>query len=284
MEKIVVGIDGSDASKDALRWAVEDARARGAEVVALHAYEVPVPAADASPAPPVDLPALVAEAHTGAQQFVTKVVDEVVGNAVSVDVAPIAVEDAPAKALLDASRDADLLVGRLPRARAERFVPRLGQPRVRAARRLPGFDLSRLGASYGEQRLTERRRLQRLDASRHRHHDVVPGTQQDTLARRAPEPLHRHDPTEQTRRVHIREPFHVDPGVAVSGAERFLRVTPVVPDVVIEPARREFERGHEHHDRPARVDEVPRRAECADVVLDVFEDVEGDDRGMLRLW
>ncbi|HEY8726117.1 MAG TPA: universal stress protein [Gaiellaceae bacterium] len=110
MEKIVVGIDRSDASKDALRWAVEDARARGAEVVALHAYEVPVPAADASPAPPVDLPALVADAHTGAQQFVTKVVDEVVGNAVSVDVAPIAVEDAPAKALLDASRDADLLV------------------------------------------------------------------------------------------------------------------------------------------------------------------------------
>ena len=110
MEKIVVGIDRSDASKDALRWAVEDARARGAEVVALHAYEVPVPAADASPAPPVDLPALVADAHTGAQQFVTKVVDEVVGNAVSVDVAPIAVEDEPAKALLDASRDADLIV------------------------------------------------------------------------------------------------------------------------------------------------------------------------------
>ncbi len=110
MEKIVVGVDGSDASKDALRWAVEDARARGAEVVALHAYEVPVPAPDAAPAPPVDLPALVAEAHARAQQLAAEVVDEVVGNAVSVDVAPIAVEDAPAKALLDASRDADLLV------------------------------------------------------------------------------------------------------------------------------------------------------------------------------
>jgi nucleotide-binding universal stress UspA family protein len=110
MEKIVVGIDGSDASKDALRWAVEDARARGAEVVALHAYEVPAPALDAAPATPVDLPGLVAEAHEDAQQFVTKVVDEVVGNVVSVDVAPIAVEDKPTKALVDASRDADLLV------------------------------------------------------------------------------------------------------------------------------------------------------------------------------
>ena len=110
MEKIVVGIDGSAASKDALRWAVEDARARGAEVVALHAYEVPAAAPDAVPVPPVDLPALIAEVHDDAQQFVSKVVDEVVGNAVTVDVAPIAVDDEPAKALLDASRDADLLV------------------------------------------------------------------------------------------------------------------------------------------------------------------------------
>ena len=110
MEKIVVGIDGSDASRDALRWAVEDARARGAEVVALHAYEAPVPVLDAAPATPVDLPGLVAEAQDDAQQFVTKVVDEVVGNVVSVDVAPIAVEDEPVRALLDASRDADLLV------------------------------------------------------------------------------------------------------------------------------------------------------------------------------
>jgi nucleotide-binding universal stress UspA family protein len=110
MEKIVVGVDGSDASKDALRWAVEDARARGAEVIALHAYEVPVPAPDASPASPVDLPALVADTHARAQQFAGEMVDEVVGNAVSVDVAPIAVEDEPTKALLEASRDADLLV------------------------------------------------------------------------------------------------------------------------------------------------------------------------------
>ena len=110
MEKIVVGIDGSDASKDALRWAVEDARARGAEVVALHAYEAPVPVLDAAPATPIDLPGLVAEAQADAQQFVAKVVDEVIGNVVSVDVAPIAVEDEPAKALVDASRDADLLV------------------------------------------------------------------------------------------------------------------------------------------------------------------------------
>ena len=110
MEKIVVGIDGSDASKNALRWAVEDARARGAEVVALHAYEAPVSVLDATTATPVDLPGLSFEALTDAQQFVAKVVDEVIGSVMSVDVAPIAVEDEPTRALVDASRDADLLV------------------------------------------------------------------------------------------------------------------------------------------------------------------------------
>jgi nucleotide-binding universal stress UspA family protein len=110
VEKIVVGIDGSNVSKDALRWAVEDARARGAEVVALHAYEVPEPPADPTPVAPLNFPELLTEAHAYAQQLVTDVVDEVAGKAVTVDVAPIAVEDTPAKALLDAARDADLLV------------------------------------------------------------------------------------------------------------------------------------------------------------------------------
>jgi nucleotide-binding universal stress UspA family protein len=110
VEKIVVGIDGSNVSKEALRWAVEDARARGAEVVALHAYEVPEPPADPTPVAPLNFPELLTEANAYAQQLVTDVVDEVVGKAVPVDVAPIAVEDTPTKALLDAARDADLLV------------------------------------------------------------------------------------------------------------------------------------------------------------------------------
>jgi len=110
VQKIVVGIDGSDASKEALLWAVEDARARGAEVVALHAYEVPEPAADPTPVAPLNFPELLTEAHEQAQQLVSDLVDEVAGKAVTVDVAPIAVEDTPARALLDAARDADLLV------------------------------------------------------------------------------------------------------------------------------------------------------------------------------
>jgi nucleotide-binding universal stress UspA family protein len=111
MQKIVVGISGSEASKAALQWAIEDARARGAEVVALHSYDLEVPSPDATPATPIDIPALVTEIHEGAERFVSEFVDEVVGQPATVDVAPIAVEDeTPLHALVEASRDADLVV------------------------------------------------------------------------------------------------------------------------------------------------------------------------------
>ncbi len=38
---IVVGIDGSDGAGDAMRWAIALARPTGAEVVAVHAFDVP---------------------------------------------------------------------------------------------------------------------------------------------------------------------------------------------------------------------------------------------------
>src|SRR5215472_13206310 len=40
--RIVVGVDASQASEAALRWAIGYARAVGAEVVAVHAFEAPV--------------------------------------------------------------------------------------------------------------------------------------------------------------------------------------------------------------------------------------------------
>jgi nucleotide-binding universal stress UspA family protein len=44
--KIVVGVDASPAAEAALRWAIEYARKVGAEVVVVHAYEIPVSYAD----------------------------------------------------------------------------------------------------------------------------------------------------------------------------------------------------------------------------------------------
>ena len=107
---IVTGIDGSAESKEALRWAVAEARVHGDEVVALHAYDVEIPSPDAAPGPPLDVVGPVFEIHEGAVDLVTKVVDEVVGDDSAVTVTPTAVEDYPAKALIDAAHGADLLV------------------------------------------------------------------------------------------------------------------------------------------------------------------------------
>ena len=101
-----MGVDGSDSSKKALRWAVDNAG--GAEIVALHAYDVQVPAPDATPGPPPDVAGLIAEVHEGAIRLVTSIVDEVAG--ASATVTARAVEGRPAEVLLEAAADADLLV------------------------------------------------------------------------------------------------------------------------------------------------------------------------------
>jgi nucleotide-binding universal stress UspA family protein len=111
MKKIVVGIDGSESSKDALRWAVEEGRAHGADLVAVHAYEVALLPTDLVPSAPIDVVDVVTEVHEGALRLVTAVVEEVVGGDTSVKVESIAIEGpSPESVLIDESLDADLLV------------------------------------------------------------------------------------------------------------------------------------------------------------------------------
>jgi nucleotide-binding universal stress UspA family protein len=115
MTKIVAGVDESDASRNALRWALEEARLRQVPVLALHAWEVPVvplgPVADLAPTtPPIDLAGLTKELADAAEQFVRRVVEEVAGNEPDVEVRPVAVEDAAASALVAAAEPDDLLV------------------------------------------------------------------------------------------------------------------------------------------------------------------------------
>ena len=43
LERILVGLDGSEGSVRALHWAIDLARAAGAEILAVHAFELPYP-------------------------------------------------------------------------------------------------------------------------------------------------------------------------------------------------------------------------------------------------
>ena len=110
VKRIVVGIDGSDASKQALGWAIEEARAHGASVMAVHAWEVPPPMPDVAAMPTIDPVAYFPDFQNAAEKLVTDIVEEVVGDDKSVNVEAVAVEGRPASAVIDAAGDADLVV------------------------------------------------------------------------------------------------------------------------------------------------------------------------------
>ena len=107
LERIVVGVDGSEEALHALRWAVDLARSVGAEVEVATAYHY-TPVGVGSPWVPV-MPVV-------SQQDMRTVAREVVDDAVRrVDAADVVVErtvceGSPAQRLQDRAQDADLLV------------------------------------------------------------------------------------------------------------------------------------------------------------------------------
>lgn len=103
MERIVVGIDGSDGSRAALRWAVEEATLRGATIEAVNAFHVPYAGA-ASLAPLMLEPA---EFEASARALLDEVIDEV---ATAAPICPVAIEGHAATVLVEASRRASMLV------------------------------------------------------------------------------------------------------------------------------------------------------------------------------
>jgi nucleotide-binding universal stress UspA family protein len=108
--KIVVGIDGSEAAKNALRWALEEARLRSAEIVAVHAWEAPSAMPEPGPAPGFDLVGILPEVEEAGERLVKAVVEEVVGDDSDVTVEPVAIQGPAASVLVEAARDADMLV------------------------------------------------------------------------------------------------------------------------------------------------------------------------------
>ncbi|MQM27942.1 universal stress protein [Glycomyces albidus] len=102
--RIVVGVDGSPSSILALRWALKQAEATGAEVEAVHAWEFPI----SFGTPVALLPGedIAAEASTALAAAIGKVTAGDSG----VTVHRRVVMGDPAGVLLSKAKDADLLV------------------------------------------------------------------------------------------------------------------------------------------------------------------------------
>lgn len=106
MERIVVGVDGSEGSRAALRWAVEEGALRGAVVEAVSAFHVPY--AGAASVMPLMLDP--AEFEDAASAQLKKLVAEVDASALAEPITELVVEGPASTVLVEAGRRASLLV------------------------------------------------------------------------------------------------------------------------------------------------------------------------------
>ena len=111
---IVVGIDGSDASRAALRWGVEEARLRGARLVAVYAWMFIPPQPLGDPGllamPAGDIAGELSAENEAAHAVLSSAVEEAIGRDASVDVEQKIVEGDPGEVLVKEAAEADLAV------------------------------------------------------------------------------------------------------------------------------------------------------------------------------
>lgn len=110
VRRIVVGVDGSETSREALRWAADEAVARGAELQVVHAWEVPAVAVGVGLSPGRRTSAPPESQQQEARHLVTDMVTEELTNHALRDIRPSVGRGSPASVLIDAAKGADLLV------------------------------------------------------------------------------------------------------------------------------------------------------------------------------
>ena len=111
---IVVGIDGSDASREALRWAAEEARLRSAPLVAVYAWSFIPPQTIGDPGllavPAGDFPGQLEAEREAASGALEAAVADALAAAPGIGVDQRLVEGDPGDALVKESESAQLVV------------------------------------------------------------------------------------------------------------------------------------------------------------------------------
>ena len=103
--RILVGVDGSEGSRRALRWAIGEAAAHEAALHALIVWQSPYDFGEA-----LYFPVDEGKLAEGAKQRVAESIAEVAGEAPGVQIDCLVVEGDPAETLCERSAEADLLV------------------------------------------------------------------------------------------------------------------------------------------------------------------------------
>ena len=109
MQTIVVGVDESEGARRAFDWAIAEARAHGARLVLVHAYQ---PLSGYYPSSAVEGQHLRAgieeETRQAGEAFVKGLLAEVPGD--DVEIEPVVTRGRASEALLERAHDADIVV------------------------------------------------------------------------------------------------------------------------------------------------------------------------------
>ena len=108
MQRIVVGVDGSQGARRALEWAVDEAKLRDAQLVVIHAWLEPAAVAVGSVITAGGVEPEIFEET--AERTLADVLGAVDTTELPQGIESHVVAGAPAHALLDAAKDADVLV------------------------------------------------------------------------------------------------------------------------------------------------------------------------------
>ncbi len=105
---IVVGVDGSECSRSALRFALEEARVRQTKLRVVVVWHVPLAAYGAGWAPPP--PGLTDDAETAAGEVLEEALELAKTSGAGVEIETVVREGQPANVLVEEAAKADLLV------------------------------------------------------------------------------------------------------------------------------------------------------------------------------
>ena len=108
MQRIVVGIDGSEGARRALEWALEEAKLRDARIVVIHAWLEPAAVAVGSVVSAGGVEPEIFE--DAAERTLHELLISVDTDGLPHGLESHVVAGAPAHALVEASREADLVV------------------------------------------------------------------------------------------------------------------------------------------------------------------------------
>jgi nucleotide-binding universal stress UspA family protein len=110
MGLIVVGVDHSAGAREALRFALTEARLRGASLRAIHTWQHPYSGAGFGFTESAYRVGDLSELRSAAESALDATIEEAIPDASEVEIERRVIDGAPAGVLVDQSRDAELLV------------------------------------------------------------------------------------------------------------------------------------------------------------------------------